>query len=425
MKKIYALFSLIVVVLMAACTHEEEDLFKDSSAVRADAAVKANMEILAGASNGWHMEYFPASMQQYGGYNLLLKFDSEGKVTVSSELYGPTDAVTSYYSIKQSAGIILSFDTYNEIFHLFSDPGDPMGVGGNGYGMEGDYDFLIVEATPEKVLLKGKKTGGYAVMTPMEEDWSKYITSIQSADAAMSFRKFEIQIAGQAVDVSVSYRTLTFNYQEDEEDKSQTASYIVTPTGYKFYESLDILGKSIAGFTFDPVSQAFSELSDETIKMTPVIPPLNEQFVTGNWFIAYSHLGAYAQTYFAYCKQNFLDLMGEELYYAFMGSLLYGSFGFNFNSSGYAGLLGYDYQLIGEDKVTLTFNFTGQGNGVWYYNNAGFYYFLNPFGYDSSRTFTITADNPKNPTYITLTEDANPDNVITLFASQINYPFNN
>lgn len=416
---------MVAAVLITACTHEEEDLFNDSSANRADATIMANIEVLTGASNGWLMEYFPASSQEYGGYNILLKFTEDGKVTVSSELYAPTDAATSYYAVKQSAGILLSFDTYNEIFHLFSDPSDPTGIGGSGYGMEGDYDFLILEATPEKILLKGKKAGGVAVLTPMQGSWSEYISDIQAANDAMIFSKYELEMNGQTIPVTISNRTLTFTYEENGDTKSQTASFILTQTGYKLYEPIVIYEKTLGSFTFDATNELFTETNDNNIKLIPVIPPLNEQFVSGDWFIAYSKLGTYAQTYFSYCKQNYIDAIGEEIVYAFMGSALYGKFGFNFNSSGYGGLLGYDYELIGEDKISLQFNMTGEGDGVWYHNNAGFHYLLNPFGYNSARIFTLTTDNLIKPSYIILTEDSNPNNSMTLSANQINYPFRN
>lgn len=425
MKKIYYLLYLVLAVTFSACTHEEEDLFAESSAERADAAIKADLEVLTSPTNGWLMEYFPATMQEYGGYNMIMSFGTDGKVKVASEIASPDLTLTSLYSIKQSAGTILSFDTYNDIFHAFSDPSAPLG-GDNGYGFEGDYDFLILEATAEKVVLKGKKTGGYAILTPMQGDWAAYITSIHESEASMNFPKYELQLDGQSIGVSISYRTLTFSYKDaDGNALSQTASYIVTPTGYKFYEPIEINGKVISGFTYDASNIKFNELADASIVMVPIIPPINEQFVNGDWFVAYSQLGAFGQTYFAYCKKNYLDALGEELQYAFMGSMLYGSFGFNFSSSGYQGLLGYDYELIGENQIAMGFNFTGQGNGVWYYNNAGFHYLLNPFGYSSPRVFTLTYDDLANPTYITLTEDANPNNSITLFKAQIFYPFNN
>ena len=50
---------------------------------------------------------------------------------------------------------------------------------------------------------------------------------------------------------------------------------------------------------------------------------------------------------------------------------------------------------------------------------------LNVFGYNSARTFTISTDDKKAPSYILLTEDANPKNTIKLIATQTLYPFNN
>lgn len=425
MKKLYYLLFMVFAITFTACTHEEEDLFAESSAERADAAIKADMDVLTAPENGWLMEYFPATMQEYGGYNMIVAFGKDGKVTVASEIASPDMTLTSLYSLKQSAGVVLSFDTYNDIFHAFSDPSAPLG-GDKGYGFEGDYDFLILEATAEKVVLKGKKTGGYAILTPMQGDWADYITSILELEASMNFPKYELQIDGQAIGVSLSYRTLTFSYLDANGNAaSKTASYIITPTGYKFYAPVEINGKEISGFTFDVANSKFNELKDASIVMVPIIPPINEQFVNGDWFVAYSQLGSYAKTYFNHVKKNFLDPMGEELEFAFMGSMLYGQFGFNFRSSGYPGLLGYDYELIGENQIAMGFNFTGQGNGVWYHNNAGFNYLLNPFGYSAARVFTLTCDDLANPTYITLTEDANPANSITLFKAQIFYPFKN
>ncbi len=118
MKKIFYLFCLLAATLAVACTHEEEDLFGDSSANRADATIFASIEVLTEASNGWLMEYFPASAQEYGGYNLLLDFNTDGTVQVAGEVANPDDVTTGLYSVKQSAGIVLSFDTYNEIFHF-------------------------------------------------------------------------------------------------------------------------------------------------------------------------------------------------------------------------------------------------------------------------------------------------------------------
>lgn len=421
MKKIYYLFCLVAVMVVSACTHEEEDLFDSSSADRADATIKAYTDILTGAENGWLMEYYPEMQQKYGGYNTLVKFDADGKVTVSSDIYGATDAVTSLYSVKQSAGAMLSFDTYNEIFHLYSDPSDPSGLGGAGYGMEGDYDFLILEATPEKVVVKGKKSGNVAVMTPVSGSWADYITEIQTLEAAMLSNKYTMTVGGKEIFVRKSQRTLSLSYEMNGETVSQKVSYIVTPTGMKFYAPITVNGTEFADLIYDESTDAFAS-STSGVTMVKILPTVNELFVEGDWFIAYSRLGSFAKPYFDMVK-DMEDDLGEVLQYAFMGSMLSesGTFGFNFISSGYGGVLYFNYQLIGDNQIALQFAMDGEGNGVWYHNE-GMYNALIPFGYNSPRLFTLTTDDIKNPTYITLTEDANPANSMTLFAAQISLP---
>lgn len=403
----------MMAVLVSSCLHEEDDFFDDSSANRADATIEANIDILTSASNGWHMEYFPAHLQEFGGYNLLLSFGENGKVTVAGDISEPDAVATSLYSVKQSAGILLSFDTKNEIFHYFADPDDPSGAGGNGYGMEGDYDFLILEASAEKVVLKGKKTGGIAVLTPMQGNWSEFITTIQSAEAAMAdFIKYEIEVGGDVVVAYHSHRTLKFIYTEGAEEKTVIAPYVLTGTGYKFYEPVELKGTTLTAFIFDSTNQYFTEAKNPDIKLTPVTAFLNEQLVLRNWYIKFSSLGNFLyQLYYTLGKAT-LSKAGSTLNYAFIGSGLYGSFGFNFDCDGNLGMLGFDYTYIGEDKIKMGFNFSGKGSGVYYYN-IGLYYMLAPFGLDAAKTFTLSTDNIDNPTYIILKESAT--SAITLY----------
>ena len=80
-------------------------------------------------------------------------------------------------------------------------------------------------------------------MTPMNGSWNEYLTAIQAADGAMIFSKYKLEMGGQEIPVSISYRTLTFTYEEDGNVVSKTGSFIVTQTGYKFYEPIVVNGK--------------------------------------------------------------------------------------------------------------------------------------------------------------------------------------
>lgn len=422
MKKLYKmLYMAAAVLLAAACSPEEDDIFSDSSANRADAAIAADMQVLTGAANGWLMEYYPEASQMYGGYNILLSFSEDGRVTVAGDIVSdPTATATSLFSVKQSAGIVLSFDTYNEIFHFFSDPGNTQG-GGNAYGLEGDYDFLILEATPQQVKLKGKKSGSYAVLTPMEGDWAAYIQEVQAAEATMLAAQYNITDGTNSATASVNYRNMTINYMEGEEALSMPAPFIVTLTGIKFYEPITLWGQTISGFTYDFANDSFTANEQANITMKREIPPINQTFITGNWFMTYESMGSFAQA--AYARlQPALAANGIQWGYIFLGDMLLDKFGFNIvDNTTSATVFPYDYQLVGEDQVILYWNGTGAGNATLYYSQLGISPVLDVFGNYAPRAFTITTDDPEAPTYVTLTDNSEPSNVITMYAAQVEF----
>ena len=422
MKKLYKmLYMAAAVLLAAACTPEEDDIFSDSSANRADAAIEADMQVLTGAANGWLMEYYPEMSQTYGGYNILLSFSEDGHVTVAGDIVSdPTATATSLFSVKQSAGIVLSFDTYNEIFHFFSDPGNSQG-GGNAYGLEGDYDFLILEATPQQVKLKGKKSGSYAVLTPMEGDWATYIQEIQAAESAMLAAQYNITDGTNSATASVNYRNMTINYMEGEEALSMPAPFIVTLTGIKFYEPITLWGQTISGFTYDFANDSFTANEQANITMKREIPPINQTFINGNWFMTYESMGSFAQA--AYARlQPALEANDIQWEFIFLGDMLLGEFGFNIvDNTTSATVFPYDYQLVGEDQVILYWNGMGAGNATLYYSQLGISPVLDVFGNYAPRTFTITTDDPEAPTYVTLTDNSEPSNVITMYAAQVEF----
>src|SRR5574344_555254 len=137
------IFVAVMLICFGSCTPEVSDVFNDSSANRIANTLKEDKAILQSAENGWIMKYYPSSTQMYGGYNVLVKFTSDGKATVASEIYGGSKTATSNYSIEQSAGPVLTFNEYNEVMHFFSNPVNPLDIGNKGKGMQGDFEFTI------------------------------------------------------------------------------------------------------------------------------------------------------------------------------------------------------------------------------------------------------------------------------------------
>ena len=434
MKKIFNIFYLLSALMLFSCTPEVEDLFDDSAANRVDAALEQHQDVLKSAKNGWLMEYYPEAQQLYGGFNLLVSF-TDDKVTFSGENAEPEDKVTSSYSLKQSAGPVLTFDSYNEVFHYFSNPDASVsGFGSNGIGMGGDFEFLIMKATADSVILKGKKTGNKIVMTPFPEsvNWAEYLSKIVQVKEKFSFTNFEYKSQGKSIPVKAVNRLLLFTYtDEDGGEVTVKAPFILKETGYKLYRPLTILGDTINEFTFKSEGgQDYFEADNGVSKLLVVYPPLNELLVGGDWYFKYSGLGDFGKAYWNYTKTNGLDKIGEQLYFAYMGKYFVDNqtYGFTFGSTDgsglYYGVLIYTYELTGSDEVTYTFAGLGLRDGVWYYNKAMFNYLINPVALASDRTFTLTSDNDKNPTWIKLTDIDTPNNTIILYREEVILPYN-
>ncbi len=431
MKKIVYLILFFTSILLFSCSPQEDNLFEDSSSNRIDAALKAHQEVLKSAENGWLMEYFPAKDQGYGGYNLLASFTDDA-AKFAGEVALSTETTTGLYTLKQSAGPVLTFDTYNDIFHFFSNPNSSVsGLGSNGVGMGGDFEFLVIKATQDSIILKGKKTANKIVMTPLASNvvWSDFIDDINDAADVMTFNKFEYQVNGKSIVATVNYRTLNFTYINDAGNEvKEKASYIQTATGYKLYKPLNIEGVSVSEFIYSSESDSFVAKGNTNVKLIPVIPPINEQLVSSDWYFKFSGLGSFGKTYWNHANVNGLKPIGEQLYYAYMGTDK-GGYGFQFaslaGSSLYGGALFFDYTLIGEDKITYNFALRGAGDGVWYYQNAMFNFMLQVLSRQEPKTFSITTDDLKNPTWIKLSDDVDPTNTIILESAPVIFPFNN
>ena len=155
MKRIFnLLLCATIAIAYTSCKNEVDDVFDKSSALRMETALKEYNTTLQSPANGWRMEYYGGL--EYGGYTMFLKFNPDNTVTVSNEIYGGDQSATTHYKLEQSAGVVLSFDEYNKIFHFFSDPANPLGIGTNGKGMEGDLEFRMQTVRADSVIMTGK-----------------------------------------------------------------------------------------------------------------------------------------------------------------------------------------------------------------------------------------------------------------------------
>lgn len=291
MKYIYKLLPVFLGLLMIrGCTPEEENLFEESASIRMKKTLTSYHKILCDAPNGWDLQYFPSPRTDYGGWHLLMKF-SRDSVKAASELAPKQTA--SIYKLTEANGPTLMFDTYNNGIHIFSEPRNKYGIGNKGKGMEGDYAFVIMEASPEKIVLRGVKSGKNLTMTPIDKntDWNDYFTAIENREEAMKLTEtyFEYPINDRLYKVSNALRNMEVTYPvSGGELMTVSQSYIVNPEGMKFYEPFEINGVKIKSLEYKQEGNSWALVSPEnnSIRFIPIRPAakLAEAMLTYNMF---------------------------------------------------------------------------------------------------------------------------------------------
>ncbi len=407
------LFLLVIITITGSCTPTVDDVFEDSSANRITKALQDYKTVLQSASNGWLMKYYPSSDQQYGGYNMIVKFGTDGNAILACDIFSPSSTSTSHYTLSQSAGPVVTFDEYNDILHFFSNPVNSSGIGKQGQGMNGDFEFTIREASKEKVVMYGKKTNSRIELTPFTgSSWTDYLQSIITAESTMGgFATNKYEAGSVVADVSFNYRCMILSYKDETGSVvTKKAPYIVTTKGYELYDTLSVGGVKVKELIYKGGENGELDSEKGDAKLYGVITPLSQLLIAGtvDWYFSYSNIGAYGKPYWDKAISDLKTTEGETLsYFLLEGTTVY------FKSGNYAGKLYMAATPDGGNKISFKYQ-SGDGNGAYYYNAGYFQYFLNPFCGAAGRTFTLSTDNVKNPSVIILTDTSLPTNVITL-----------
>lgn len=411
--------------LISSCTPEIDSLFPASPEARIQKSINKYQEVLIHPENGWLMQYFPDPYQdnteehpQYGGFNVMVKFTKDGHATFASEKTGYNVTATSSYSIFQSSGVVISFDTYNKVLHYFSDPANPDNVGKKGIGYGGDFEFRIISAEPNKVVMQGKKRNSHIVLTPMKGEWSKYFEEVHKLDYNMTYGAYVYKVGNKTAQVSRDKNLFTFAYKDkDGNIVKQNAPFMVTPTGVIFHDTLSILDAKVKTLTFNNETNTFKSDGNSGATLTGVILPLNEALISGShWYANINNLSPMLHQPWQMAAQELKQKFQEELkmLYWYDHFLL-------FQSGKYQGMYEWTVKKEGTDIVEIGFKGpTGtnaqRGNANYYITNLkNFKFFIVPF----IGKYKITTDNLKNPSWLLLTNLEKPKITIKLVKEDV------
>lgn len=196
MKKIfYFTLALALAAGVSSCKNEEDDIFDDTAANRLEQIKKDYANVFTDQGGKWALEYFANSEES--GYVFVVTFDKDGSVQMSgNNKWTATtsfDTDNSLWGMISDDGPVLSFNSYNKVFHVFSSPENIIGgptnpelndqdIDETGKGHEGDYEFIVmgVSEDGQEVNLQGKKRGYKALLRrlPADTDDRAYLAKV-------------------------------------------------------------------------------------------------------------------------------------------------------------------------------------------------------------------------------------------------------
>ncbi|MBO4570908.1 MAG: DUF4302 domain-containing protein [Bacteroidales bacterium] len=256
MKNRKSLTILMLAVLVSAaavsCVSDADPVFDKNATVRMQEALKNAQDVLVGAQYGWRMDDFMDEENTTaikGGYTIAVKFDRE-RVTAWGEMVdNPATSYTSYYKMTTDDGPVLSFDDNNYVLHYYS---TPSGTSYNGYGqtgcykaLGGDFEFLILEAKPEMVKLKGKRGGEIICLFPLDKEPAAFMANVKETGEEMVISRFENASQSISFDVDLDNRHIILNHFVPASEGTAAVDTKIVELPFVFTESGLRLSKSL------------------------------------------------------------------------------------------------------------------------------------------------------------------------------------
>lgn len=248
MKRLFSatLYTLALVSLFSSCKQEVDDIFSESSAARIERAIKEGTQQLQNAPNGWVMEYFANPESE--GYTFFMEFGNKSVNIGTRNKYTNNEykEEVSLWEVIGDNGPVLTFNSYNNLFHIFSNPQSPdMNPDLSGVGLKGDYEFVILERSDDYFLLKGKKRGTYINLTRLEEGRTgeELLSSLYAVDTYMFSTlvdKMSLDANGEKFILKNGNSHIFDAYPEGGDPIVDTEKYpfIVTEAGIRFCNKL-------------------------------------------------------------------------------------------------------------------------------------------------------------------------------------------
>ena len=266
MKRFY--FIIVLALVTASCSQKIDSVFSQSASERLSAFEQECLDLLLSSENGWLIQYYPSSTREYGGFSLAAVFDDSGNVTIASDS-DPYSPITSHYSINTANNVCLTFDTYNEYIHYYSDPDYS---GSNEFG--GDFEFAFLGGDSEELTFRGIKTGNTIKFTALETDIvtaAEQIMNIKEALEDNLIAMYESPFGTKLERQTRGYNLIAYTQDPDDSYSTITIPYAYSENGMTFYEAVEIDGVLVQDFTWDESTLTFTSNEDSWLQLKGTI----------------------------------------------------------------------------------------------------------------------------------------------------------
>ena len=242
----------LMVATLPSCLKDDKANFSGSPAARLDEAVKVNKQILESAPNGWSLGYYAGRNYSGPGFTLTLKF-KDGKAYIMGDNKDATTVGVSEYDVVKDQGIVLTFPTYNSVIH-------ELAGASQGYpeGLQGDYEFAILEANANFIRLRGKKWKNEMILTPIKnQTQEEFIQKVFTIREGMTTNNYHFILGKDTLsagEVNVDTRRLTAKIN----NVSYDLPYNLTDTGLNLSSPIKIGTKEYSSFTWNDADKSFN-----------------------------------------------------------------------------------------------------------------------------------------------------------------------
>ena len=242
----------LMVATLPSCLKDDKANFSGSPAARLDEAVKVNKQILESAPNGWSLGYYAGRNYSGPGFTLTLKF-KDGKAYIMGDNKDATTVGVSEYDVVKDQGVVLTFSTYNSVIH-------ELAGASQGYpeGLQGDYEFAILEANANFIRLRGKKWKNEMILTPIKnQTQEEFIQKVFTIREGMTTNNYHFILGKDTLsagEVNVDTRRLIAKIN----NVSYDLAYNLTDTGLNLSSPIKIGAKEYSSFTWNEADKSFN-----------------------------------------------------------------------------------------------------------------------------------------------------------------------